>query len=84
MNKYLGRERNILQIIIPENFENKIFSKEELFNLEENESFELCVAKTVYKPFPILNQEWALNFCNDTKYPDCGEVTARNLINFIC
>jgi len=49
-------------------------------------SFEEIVFKIVDKPFKIFNQEWAKDFCGNGKktYPDCGEVTARNLINLIC
>jgi len=35
--------------------------------------------------FKVLDYSYVKNFCNDKdKYPDCGETTARNLINLIC
>ncbi len=48
-------------------------------------NFEKIIAELLKKPFKIYNQEWSNNFClvNNT-YPDCGETTARNLINLIC
>jgi hypothetical protein len=48
-------------------------------------TFEKQLIEITKKDFKIYNQEWAKNFCtiNDT-YPDCGETTARNLINLIC
>ena len=54
------------------------------------DSFEKILVEITFEPFKIYNQEWAKHFCpiiikkdNET-YPDCGEVTARNLINLIC
>ena len=34
--------------------------------------------------FNVFGYEWSNNFCNDLKYSDCGETTARNLINLLC
>ena len=53
---------------------------------EKTNSFEEIVVKTIQQEFKIYNQEWAQNFCNDKikdKYPDCGEITALNLINLL-
>ena len=54
-----------------------------------NPTFENMLFKITAKPFKIYNQEWAKNFCKipeniNKTYPDCGEVTSRNLINLIC
>ena len=54
---------------------------------KKTDSFEKIIFKITYEPFIIYNQEKALNFCipnSVDKYADCGEVTARNLINLIC
>ena len=49
-------------------------------------NFEKIIFKITNKPFKIFNQEHAEDFCDNSEetYPDCGEVTARNLINLIC
>jgi hypothetical protein len=70
---------------------NKPFSKID-FNQSSNEksnSFENIIYNITTKNFNVYSQEWAKHFCSmliDDKptYPDCGEVTARNLINLIC
>jgi len=51
----------------------------------KDNTFESIVYNINKQPFTVLGQEWSKNFCilNDT-YPDCGEVTARNLINLLC
>ena len=57
------------------------FNKEHKTDSYEHLLFDICNS-----PFKIFNQQWAKNFCKDSKptYPDCGEVTARNLINLLC
>lgn len=50
-------------------------------------SFESVIIKITQKEFKIHSQEWAKNFCDTmakSTYPDCGETTARNLINLLC
>ena len=50
-------------------------------------SFEKTVIKITHKEFKIYSQEQAQDFCNGqiiTRYPDCGEITALNLINLLC
>jgi hypothetical protein len=47
--------------------------------------FEQLMFRILSEEFKVYNQEWAKNTCNpQNTYPDCGEVTARNLINLIC
>ena len=57
-------------------------------NLTINNNFEKTILKITNKSFNIYNQEWSKHFCNIKNnkplYPDCGEVTARNLINLMC
>ncbi len=72
---------------------------QEIFNLLEiplelkpqikSNSYEKQVIGIINKmnKFKIFNQEFAKNFCDSTTastYPDCGEITALNLINLIC
>ena len=53
-------------------------------------SFEKMVLDITKKQFHIYTQDQTLHFCSKTigrnknTYSDCGEVTARNLINLIC
>ncbi len=48
-------------------------------------NFEKIIVELLKKPFKIYNQEWSNNFCPVVDaYSDCGETTARNLINLIC
>ena len=56
---------------------------------QQIDTFEKIIFNILKKPFNIYNQEWAKNFCDKksnkkSTYPDCGEVTARNLLNLIC
>ncbi len=69
---------------------------QEIFNLLEiplelkpqskPNSYEKQVISIINKnKFKIFNQEYANNFCKTpSKYPDCGETTALNLINLLC
>jgi hypothetical protein len=53
---------------------------------EITNNFEEIVVKNTQQEFKIYNQEWAQNFCIDKEkqtYPDCGEITALNLINLL-
>ena len=57
-------------------------------NVESN-SFEQITFDVTYKDFIIYNQEQAQHFCPNANpknktYPDCVEVTMRNLINLVC
>ena len=74
INKYLSYDKHLVYIDI-----NK-------HSLTAFDSFEKIVLSITDKPFKIYNQEWPKNFCDKGQltYPDCGEVTARNLINLIC
>jgi hypothetical protein len=76
INKYLPEDKRYLLINI---------DKKKSSNSDTN-SFEQIVYEITYESFKIYNQEWAKNFCSSGKntYPDCGEVTARNLINLLC
>ena len=55
-------------------------------------NFESQLIEMTREVFTIYNQEWSRHFCRNpyppkdrkTSYPDCGEVTARNLINLLC
>ena len=51
-------------------------------------SFEETVIKITQKEFKIYSQEKAQHFCTvnteSSTYPDCGEITALNLINLLC
>ncbi len=51
-----------------------------------NNSFEKIVYDLCENKFKIYNLEQTKNFCQNSSqtYPDCGETTARNLINLIC
>ena len=56
---------------------------------EDPNSFEQITFNVTYKDFIIYNQEWAQHFCpnanlKNKNYPDCVEVTIRNLINLFC
>jgi len=61
----------------------------ELTRIENPNSFEnylLNNSKGKYPEFKLYNQEWAKHFCvsyRNQNYPDCGEITALNLINLI-
>jgi hypothetical protein len=72
---------------------NKYFTDKQydLINLEYYDpnpnSFEQIIFEITKEDFKIYKQEQAKHFCpnlKDETYPDCGEVTARNLINLIC
>ena len=78
----INNSKNTIHGIIPSNVARNESSSEE----PSPHSFEEIVFKIVDKPFKIFNQEQSKNFCENGKktYPDCGEVTARNLINLIC
>jgi hypothetical protein len=82
INEYYKGCNEILEIF-------KIYDDIKPINLEyenNNEnSFENIVFKISKKDFIIYKQELSRHFCNDiSTYPDCGETTARNLINLIC
>jgi len=48
-------------------------------------SFEKKLIEITNKDFKIYTQQQSKDFCaTSTTYPDCGETTARNLINLIC
>lgn len=52
-----------------------------------NKSFEQLVMDITRVGFKIYNQEYSRNFCeglSEKQYPDCGESTARNIINILC
>ena len=56
-------------------------------NININNDFEKKILEITNKQFKIYHQGYSKNFCNDTvsnTYRDCGEVTARNLINLMC
>jgi hypothetical protein len=54
-------------------------------NSDTDDTFESIVYNITKEPFIVFGQEWSKDFCNPgNKYPDCGEVTARNLINLLC
>ncbi len=83
VNKYLG-EKHIEIINIPSNFISDIFTLEELIQKPNNDSFELCIFKII-ETFKVIDYEKSYNLCNPKfTFPDCGETTARNLINLIC
>ena len=73
---------------------NKYFKPEKQYHLIDTSdklvnvfSFESILIKITQKEFKIYNQEWVYHFCIQKlkpTYPDCGEVTARNLINLFC
>ena len=53
----------------------------------KNNTFESILVEITKENFIIYNQEWPKNFCRtalNPTYSDCGEVTARNLINLLC
>jgi hypothetical protein len=53
----------------------------------KNNTFESLLVDMTKENFVIYSQEWPKNFCStalNPTYPDCGEVTARNLINLLC
>ena len=63
------------------------YDKIDLVNPTINSKFESKLIELTKEDFIIFNQQWSQNFCDDSKdntYPDCGEVTARNLINLLC
>lgn len=66
----------------------KNYSKVDINDKTINNDFEQMILEITHKPFKIYNQEWAKHYCEGYKeedtYPDCGEVTARNLINLMC
>ena len=49
----------------------------------DNKSFEQLVLDITHTHFTLYTQERANNFCGDY-YPDCGETSARNIINILC
>jgi hypothetical protein len=55
-------------------------------SMQNNHNFEKTIFNILSKPFKIYNQEYSRIFCESIKntYADCGETTARNLINLIC
>ena len=60
----------------------------EIVNPPDN-SFESQLIDATQETFTIYNQEQSQHFCSNyydgtTHYSDCGEVTARNLINLLC
>jgi hypothetical protein len=73
-NQYLPKDKQYDLIVLDESDSNP-------------NSFEQIIFKITKEDFKIYKQEQAKHFCpnilNGT-YPDCGEVTARNLINLIC
>jgi hypothetical protein len=83
VNKYLG-EKHIKKIIIPSDFKSNIFTIEDILKKPNNDSVELCIFK-ITERFKIFDQEKSNNLCSPKfTYSDCGETTARNLINLIC
>lgn len=55
--------------------------------LNRNYNFEQTIIDITIEPFKIYSQQWSKHFCNTSQkptYPDCGETTARNLINLLC
>jgi len=83
VNKYLG-EKHIKIINIPSNFISDIFTLEDLIQKPNNDSFELCIFKII-ETFKVIDYEKSYNLCYPKfTFPDCGETTARNLINLIC
>jgi hypothetical protein len=84
VNKYLGEEKSFENIIIPSDFISSVFIHDDTLEKPNNDSFELCLFK-ITERFIIFDQEKSSNFCYPKfVYPDCGETTARNLINLIC
>ena len=69
-------------VIIPDNFTTEKFEK---YNIGETPSFEMILYKILgSNTFINFNQEYSKNFCTvDSTYPDCGETTARNLLNLL-
>ena len=50
-----------------------------------NISFEKILINITQRNFNIYAQEFSQSVCEPkVRYPDCGEITARNLINLIC
>jgi len=50
-------------------------------------SFEQLVLEITQVEFNIYNQEYSSHFCegmSKNTFPDCGETTARNIINILC
>jgi hypothetical protein len=83
VNKYL-EEKHIKKIIIPSDFKCNIFTNDDILKKPNNDSFELCIFK-ITERFKIFDQEKSSNLCSPKfTYSDCGETTARNLINLIC
>jgi hypothetical protein len=73
------------------NEESKYFTNKIEFNFspKENPCFEEILIKIAQIDFNIYAQEQSKYFCDtltltNPVYPDCGEVTARNLVNLIC
>jgi hypothetical protein len=79
LNKYLPEKYSIN----PEIDFTKI-NIEDIKNIKVDNKFEKNILNILKKPFNIYNQQWSNSFCKDTTYADCGETTARNLINLIC
>jgi hypothetical protein len=53
----------------------------------ESNSFEKIALEITKKHFHKYEMQYPQHFCHlerDKTYPDCGEITARNLINLIC
>ena len=56
-------------------------------NGESTSSFEEILLDIAHVDFPVYVQEQSLHFCkekSDRYYADCGETTARNIINILC
>jgi hypothetical protein len=58
----------------------------DIIKLDDTDSFENIVFEITKEPFKVYGQEKSKNFCHTSTstYPDCGEITARNLLNLIC
>ena len=51
---------------------------------DKTNNFEKIIVRITQQEFKIYHQEWAQNFCIESEtYPDCGEITALNLINLL-
>ena len=80
--KYCKSDVRIPEIVVPVDFENELFKKED-YDSDENLSYEHALAKaykTVNKIL-IYEAEYATN--GEIRYADCGETVLRNFINIL-
>jgi hypothetical protein len=90
ITQYYRGINEVFSIIQPLGSKYDKYKQIDLENPPDN-SFEArllgIVINKPYKEFTIYHQQQAKNFCKTAiklTYSDCGEVTARNLINLLC